>query len=267
MIYLFELLLPFVGTTAGAAMIFVFKDRLGQKTQKAFLGFASGIMIAASVWSLLIPSISFSEIMAEGKQHPNLIKWIAPTFGFLIGIFFLLFLDIATPHLHALATKPEGPSTATKKLSRSTLLFLAILLHNIPEGLAVGISISGYLNLAHLEVITLGHTLALSIAIALQNFPEGAIVSIPMQQSGMSKMKAFLLGVLSGAVEPLAALFVLFIPIKNSLPWSLSFAAGAMIYVVTEELIPQAHEGQHSNIPTISLAIGFTTMMLLEIVL
>ena len=224
-------------------------------------------MIAAAIWSLLIPSISFAEILSEGSVHPKLIKLLLPTAGFILGILFLLLLDVVTPHLHSHSNMPEGPKGVSKKLSKSTLLFLAILLHNIPEGLAVGVSLSGYLNLAHMEIISFSQTLALSIAIALQNFPEGAIVSIPMWQSGASKLKAFGLAVFSGIVEPLAALLVLIIPLKNALPVSLAFASGAMIYVVTEELIPQAHEGEHSNIPTIALAIGFITMLVMEILL
>ena len=249
------LLLPLVGTTLGCSMIFVLKKDMDKKVEKVLLGFASGVMIAASVWSLLIPSID----MASG------IKWIPAAVGFMVGILFLLLLDTVIPHLHLNNDKPEGlPS----KLNKSFMLVLAVTLHNIPEGMAVGVVFAGMM--ANQAEISLMAAMALSIGIAIQNFPEGAIISLPLRsEEGMGKGKAFLYGAVSGIVEPVAAgiTILLFRFIQPLLPYLLAFAAGAMIYVVVEELIPEASEGEHSNIGTIGFAAGFVLMMILDVAL
>lgn len=251
------LLIPFLGTTLGSAMCFFMKDKVNKKIEKLLLGFASGVMIAASVWSLLIPSIEMSE-----KQ--NVISWIPATVGFLLGIAFLLILDSVIPHLHLNANKPEGLKS---KLQKTTMMVLAVTLHNIPEGMAVGVVFAGAV--AQNTGITMAGAIALAIGIAIQNFPEGAIISMPLKSEGVPKAKAFLYGTLSGIVEPIGAILTialtnLVVPI---LPYFLSFAAGAMIYVVVEELIPEAQEGEHSNIATIGVAIGFVIMMILDVAL
>ena len=214
-------------------------------------------MIAASIWSLLQPAIEMSE--EQGK-----IPWLAPSIGFMIGIVFLLLLDSLIPHLHLNSNKPEGLSS---KLKKTTMLVLAVTLHNIPEGMAVGVVFAGML--AQNSLITLAGAFALSIGIAIQNFPEGAIISMPLKEEGMSKGKAFVLGMLSGIVEPIAAVITLLITnlVVPVLPYILAFAAGAMIYVVVEELIPEAQNGEHTNIGTIGCAIGFVLMMILDIAL
>lgn len=252
------IILPFLGTLLGSAMIFFFKDEIKPNVQKAFLGFAAGVMIAASIWSLLIPALE----MAEEAQNP--LPWVPATCGFLLGILFLLLLDTVTPHLHALATKPEGPQKHTKKLSKATMLFFAVTLHNIPEGMAVGITFAGFMSDS--AILTFGGAMSLAIGIALQNFPEGAVVSLPLKSSGMSKGKAFALGALSGIVEPIASILTILIAttVEKALPWCLSFAAGAMMYVVIEELIPDSQKGEHSNIGTITAAFGFVLMMILD---
>ena len=250
------LLLPFLGTTIGASMVFFLKDKLNEKIQKILLGFASGVMIAASVWSLIIPAIDMSSTTA--------IPWLPAAIGFLLGIGFLLLLDTVIPHIHLNSNESEGPKTGLKK---STMLIFAVTLHNIPEGMAVGVVLAGayYGN----TMITMAGALALSIGIALQNLPEGAILSMPLVGEGYSKKKSFLVGTLSGIVEPIAALITILLTsfIEPILPYLLSFAAGAMIYVVVEELIPEAQEGKHSNLSTIALAFGFVLMMILDVAL
>lgn len=251
------LLLPFIGTTLGSACVFFMKGQMKPLIQKILLGFASGVMVAASVWSLLIPSMEMSENM--GKY-----AFIPAAAGFLLGIFFLLMMDQAVPHLHMGAEKSEGPKCSLKK---TTMLVLAVTLHNIPEGMAVGVVFAGMLS--RNTEITMAGAFALSIGIAIQNFPEGAIISMPLKSEGTGKGKAFLYGMLSGAVEPVAAGITILVAgfITPVLPYLLSFAAGAMLYVVVEELIPEASEGEHSNIGTIGFAAGFVLMMILDVAL
>ena len=251
------LLLPFIGTTLGSACVFFMKGQMKPLIQKMLLGFASGVMVAASVWSLLIPSMEMSENM--GKY-----AFIPAAAGFLLGIFFLLMMDQAVPHLHMGAEKSEGPKCSLKK---TTMLVLAVTLHNIPEGMAVGVVFAGMLS--RNTEITMAGAFALSIGIAIQNVPEGAIISMPLKSEGTGKGKAFLYGMLSGAVEPVAAGITILLAgfITPVLPYLLSFAAGAMLYVVVEELIPEASEGEHSNIGTIGFAAGFVLMMILDVAL
>ena len=251
------LTLPFIGTTLGAALVFFLKDKINNKLQKVLLGFASGVMIAASIWSLIIPSIDMSSHLGKWSFAPAAI-------GFLLGILFLLLLDTVIPHLHINSKDPEGPKSNLKK---NTMMIFAITLHNIPEGMAVGVVLAGALSGS--APISLSAALALSIGIAIQNFPEGAIISMPLVRNGETKKKAFLYGVISALVEPLAAaITMLFIGIiAPILPYILAFAAGAMIYVVVEELIPESQAGEHNNLATISLAIGFVLMMILDIAL
>ena len=252
-----SLLIPFLGTMLGSAMVFFMKDKIEPRIEKLLSGFAAGVMIAASVWSLLIPSIDMA-------TEQGVIKWIPAAIGFLLGMFFLFILDILIPHLHAKSEKAEGlPS----KLKNTTKLVLAVTLHNIPEGMAVGVVIAGMLN--QNTGITLTGALALAIGIAIQNFPEGAIISMPLKSEGDSKVKAFIYGTLSGIVEPIGAILTILLTsyLTPFLPYFLSFAAGAMLYVVVEELIPQSQIGEHSNIGTIGVAIGFTLMMILDIAL
>lgn len=253
----FGLLIPFVGTTLGAAMVFLMRKQINLKIQKLLLGFAAGVMIAASVWSLLIPAL-------EMAQDRGGVAWVPAAIGFLVGILFLLALDSLIPHLHLNSNKPEGMKA---KLKNTTMLVLAVTLHNIPEGMAVGVVFAGML--AGNAGITLAGAFALAIGIAIQNFPEGAIISMPLKNEGMSKSKAFLYGTLSGVVEPIAAAFtvVLTSVVVPILPYLLSFAAGAMIYVVVEELIPESQQGEHSNIGTIGVAMGFVLMMILDVAL
>lgn len=251
------ILIPFVGTTLGAAMVFLMKKEMNKKLEKLLLGFASGVMIAASIWSLLIPAMEMAE--EEGS-----IAWLPSAIGFLLGIAFLLLLDSLVPHLHLKTDEPEGVKSNFKK---TTMMLLAIIIHNIPEGMAVGVVFAGVL--AENASISFMGAVALSIGIAIQNFPEGAIVSMPLRAEGVSKPKAFLYGMLSGIVEPIAAVVTILLTSKilPILPYILSFAAGAMIYVVVEELIPEAQEGKHSNIATIGVAIGFVLMMILDVAL
>ena len=251
------LLLPFLGTTLGAACVFFMKGQMKPLVQKMLLGFASGVMVAASVWSLLIPAMDMSEEM--GKY-----AFIPAAAGFLLGILFLLGMDRAVPHLHMGAECAEGPKCSLKK---TTMLVLAVTLHNIPEGMAVGVVFAGMLS--QNTEITVAGALALSVGIAIQNFPEGAIISMPLKSEGTGKGKAFLYGMLSGAVEPVAAVITILLAgfITPVLPYLLSFAAGAMLYVVVEELIPEASEGEHSNIGTIGFAAGFVLMMILDVAL
>lgn len=251
------LLLPFLGTTLGAACVFFMKGQMKPLVQKMLLGFASGVMVAASVWSLLIPAMDMSEEM--GKY-----AFIPAAAGFLLGILFLLGMDRAVPHLHMGAECAEGPKCSLKK---TTMLVLAVTLHNIPEGMAVGVVFAGMLS--QNTEITVAGAFALSVGIAIQNFPEGAIISMPLKSEGTGKGKAFLYGMLSGAVEPVAAVITILLAgfITPVLPYLLSFAAGAMLYVVVKELIPEASEGEHSNIGTIGFAAGFVLMMILDVAL
>lgn len=248
------LLLPFLGTTLGSACVFFMKSEIRPGIQKLLLGFAGGVMTAAAVWSLLIPSMEMSD-------HMGKMAFLPAAGGFAVGIVFLLFMDRMIPHLHLGNAQPEGPRSSFKK---TTMLILAVTLHNIPEGMAAGVVLAGVV--AKSAQITLAGAFALSIGIAIQNFPEGAVVSMPLRSEGSSKKKAFLYGTLSGIVEPAAGVLTvlfagLFLPV---LPILLSFAAGAMIYVVVEELIPEANEGTHSNIGTIGFAVGFIVMMVLD---
>ena len=251
------LLLPFLGTTLGAACVFFMKGQMKPLVQKMLLGFASGVMVAASVWSLLIPAMDMSEEM--GKY-----AFIPAAAGFLLGILFLLGMDRAVPHLHMGAECAEGPKCSLKK---TTMLVLAVTLHNISEGMGVGVVFAGMLS--QNTEITVAGAFALSVGIAIQNFPEGAIISMPLKSEGTGKGKAFLYGMLSGAVEPVAAVITILLAgfITPVLPYLLSFAAGAMLYVVVEELIPEASEGEHSNIGTIGFAAGFVLMMILDVAL
>ena len=233
------------------------KNSLSDSVERSLTGFAAGVMIAASVWSLLIPAIEQSENMGKWSFIPAVI-------GFWAGVLFLLLLDRAIPHLHRNSEKAEGPKS---KLQRTTMMVLAVTLHNIPEGMAVGVVYAGYLS--GNEKITAAGALALSIGIAIQNFPEGAIISLPLRAEGMKKAKAFVAGVLSGIVEPIGAVLTVLAAglIIPSMPYLLSFAAGAMIYVVVEELIPEMSQGEHSNIGTVFFAVGFTVMMMLDVAL
>ena len=254
---LLGILLPFLGTALGAATVFLFQKGMGERTQKLFLGFAAGVMIAASVWSLLIPSIEMAQ--AQGGTG-----WLPAAVGFLLGIGFLLALDMLIPHLHMSAKEPEGPKST---MGKPAMLMLAVTLHNIPEGMAVGVVFAGLLSGE--TGLSLAGAFTLALGIAIQNFPEGAVISMPLLGQGCSRKKAFALGTLSGAVEPLAAALTIAVTglIVPVLPYVLSFAAGAMIYVVIEELIPEAQRGKHSNIGTIGAAFGFTLMMILDVAL
>lgn len=250
------LLIPFIGTTAGAAMVFLLKNEIRPRIQKFLTGFAAGVMVAASFWSLLAPALEASEKMGR-------LSFLPAAVGFLAGILILLLFDEITPHMH-MDRVEEGPKSGMK---RTTKLILAVTIHNIPEGMAVGVVLAGWLY--GTSDITAASALALSVGIAIQNFPEGAIVSMPLVAEGMPKHRTFLAGTMSGAVEPLAgALTVaaagLVIPV---LPYLLSFAAGAMFYVVVEELIPEMSEGEHSNLGTIAFAVGFVLMMVLDVAL
>ena len=251
------ILLPFAGTTLGAAMVFFMRKEMNEKLQKGLLGFASGVMIAASVWSLLIPAIEMAE---EGGQ----IAWIPAAAGFLLGIGVLLLLDTVTPHQHFQESEPEGLQASLRK---TTMLMLAVTLHNIPEGMAVGVTFAGVLS--DNVLITMTGAFVLSAGIAIQNFPEGAIISMPLRAQGITKQRAFVYGTLSGIVEPIAAFLTIWLTgfVVPLLPYFLSFAAGAMIYVVVEELIPEAQNGKHTNVGTIGVAAGFTLMMILDVAL
>ena len=251
------LIIPFLGTTLGSAMVFFMKNKINNKVEKILLGFASGVMIAASVWSLLIPSIDMAE-------EQGVIAWIPATVGFLLGMLFLLVLDSVIPHLHLNSNKPEGMKS---KLQKTTMMVLAVTLHNIPEGMAVGVVFAGAIS--QNSGITLAGAFALAIGIAIQNFPEGAIISMPLKSEGTSKLKAFWYGTLSGIVEPIGAILTIALTnlVVPVLPYFLSFASGAMIYVVVEELIPESQAGEHSNIGTVGVAIGFVIMMILDVAL
>ena len=250
------IMIPFIGTSLGAAMVFFLRKQISDGLQKILTGFAAGVMVAASFWSLLQPALDSSEEMGK-------LSFIPAVVGFIIGIGFLLLLDVITPHMH-MDKQVEGPKSGLK---RTTKLILAVTLHNIPEGMAVGVVYAGWIS--GKSDISSAAALALALGIAIQNFPEGAIVSMPLRAEGMSKGKTFWYGVLSGIVEPIAAALTIVaasavVPI---LPYLLSFAAGAMMYVVVEELIPEMSEGKHSNIGTVAFAIGFVLMMILDVAL
>ena len=251
------LLIPLLGTMLGASFVFLMKDAMSARLQKTLLGFASGVMVAASVWSLLIPAIE----MEDGRG-----AWavVPAAVGFLLGMGFLLLLDELTPHLHLGSSQPEGPRS---HLSRTAMLALAVTIHNLPEGMAVGVVFAGAGQ--GVANISLASAIAVSLGIAIQNVPEGAIISMPMRAEGNSRWRSFLIGSLSGAVEPIGGLAVVLLAslLTPVLPYMLAFAAGAMFYVVVEELIPEASEGQHSNLSTIGFAIGFVLMMALDVVL
>ena len=251
------LAIPFLGTTLGAACVFLLRGELDHRIQKAFTGFAAGIMVAASVWSLLIPSMEESSALGSYAVLPAVV-------GFWVGTLFLLLLDHIIPHLHLNSDEAEGPKSA---LSKNLKLVLAVTLHNIPEGMAVGVVYAGYL--AGTAQITAAGALALSLGIAIQNFPEGAIISMPLRAEGMPKRRAFWDGVLSGIVEPIGAVLTILAAgiVVPALPYLLSFAAGAMLYVVVEELIPEMSQGQHSNVGTVFFAVGFSVMMVLDVAL
>ena len=254
---LLGLLLPLFGTTLGAGCVFFLKHQIHPLVQKALLGFASGVMVAAAVWSLLIPAM-------DQSAHLGRLAFLPAAVGFLLGMAFLLLMDQLVPHLHLGSKKAEGPHSSFKRL---TMLVLAVTLHNIPEGMAVGVVYAGLLSGE--GQITMMAALALSLGIAIQNFPEGAIISMPLRSEGMGKAKAFAGGVLSGAVEPVGALLTILAAglVVPALPYLLSFAAGAMLYVVVEELIPEMSQGEHSNVGTLAFALGFTLMMALDVAL
>ena len=251
------LLIPFIGTSAGAACVFFLKKDLKDSIQRALTGFAAGVMVAASIWSLIVPAIEQSEDMGSFAFLPAFT-------GFWAGILFLLLLDHIIPHLHVRINQTEGPKS---KLTRTVMLVLAVTLHNIPEGMAVGVVYAGLMSGS--ANITAGGALALALGIAIQNFPEGAIISMPLFSEGKSKPKSFALGVLSGAVEPVFGALTVLIAglVVPAMPYLLSFAAGAMLYVVVEELIPEMSQGRHSNVGVISFAIGFSLMMALDVAL
>ncbi len=250
------MLLPFVGTSLGAAMVFLLRDAISKTLQRVLTGFAAGVMVAASFWSLLLPAL-------EGSQHMGRLSFVPAAVGFLLGMGFLLLLDEITPHMH-MDHEEEGPKSS---LRRTTKLILAVTLHNIPEGMAVGVVYANLL--AGDGLVSAAGALVLALGIAIQNFPEGAIVSMPLRAEGMPKGKTFLYGVLSGAVEPVAAFVTVLASslISSMLPYLLAFAAGAMFYVVVEELIPEMSEGEHSNVGTIAFSMGFVLMMVLDVAL
>lgn len=254
---IYGVLLPFLGTSLGAACVFFLKQSLGDLIQRALTGFAAGVMVAASIWSLLLPAIERSEDRGRWAFAPAAV-------GFWFGVLFLLALDHAIPHLHRNCQQAEGPKS---RLRRTTMMVLAVTLHNIPEGMAVGVVYAGYL--AGDTQITAAGAMALSLGIAIQNFPEGAIISLPLRAEGMGRGRAFAGGVLSGVVEPVGAVVTILAAqaILPALPYLLSFAAGAMLYVVVEELIPEMSQGRHSNVGTLCFALGFSLMMALDVAL
>lgn len=251
------LIIPFLGTVLGSAFVFFMKDKMPSLIQKSLLGFASGVMVAASVWSLLIPGMDMCADMGRKAVVPAAV-------GFLAGIAFLLLIDRITPHLHIGNSKPEGPRS---RLSRTAMLSLAVTIHNLPEGMGVGVVLAGAMQDG--TQITTAAAMAMALGIAIQNIPEGAIISMPMRAAGNSKARSFTMGALSGLVEPVGGLLVVMLAsiMMPALPYLLAFAAGAMLYVVVEELIPEMSEGEHSNIGTIGFAAGFTLMMVLDVVL
>lgn len=251
------ILIPFLGTACGAACVFFMKKSINALLQRALTGFAAGVMVAASIWSLLIPAMEQAEAMGK-------LSFIPAAAGFWLGILFLLLLDHIVPHLHMNSKQAEGPES---RLQKATMLILAVALHNLPEGMAVGMVYAGLLTGS--AKITAASAAALAVGIAIQNFPEGAIISMPLKSEGVKKSKAFLYGVLSGVVEPVGAVLTILASefILPALPYFLSFAAGAMIYVVVEELIPEMSSGEHSNIGTLLFAAGFSVMMILDVAL
>ena len=246
------LLIPFLGTALGSAFVFFMRKDMPERLQKTLLGFASGVMVAASVWSLIIPALE----MGSGKTSV-----IPVTVGLLAGFAFLLLIDQVTPHIHPVGG-PEGPKS---RLSRTTMLALAVTIHNFPEGMAVGVAVAGALS----SDFSMAGAIALSLGIAIQNIPEGAIISMPLKAAGNSRWKSFLIGTLSGIVEPFGGALVLLLAsvATSAMPYLLPFAAGAMLYVVIEELVPEASQGEHSNMSTIGFAIGFALMMVLDVVM
>lgn len=250
-------LIPFAGTTLGAACVFFMKKELNPLVQRALTGFAAGVMVAASIWSLLIPAL-------EQSEHMGIFAFVPAAVGFWIGILFLLFLDHVIPHLHMNSEEAEGPKS---NLQKTTMLVLAVTLHNIPEGMAVGVVYAGW-QAGNAKITAMG-ALAMALGIAIQNFPEGAILSLPLKAEGMSKGRAFSYGALSGVVEPIASVVTILLAeqIIPALPYLLSLAAGAMLYVVVEELIPEMAQGEHSNIGTVLFAAGFVVMMILDVAL
>ena len=253
----FGILIPFLGTAMGAACVFFMKKSLGDLVQRSLAGFAAGVMVAASIWSLLIPAIEQSNDLGK-------LSFLPAFTGFWLGVLFFLALDHLIPHLHVDSEQAEGPKT---KLGRTTMMVLAVTLHNIPEGMAVGVMYAGFL--AGNAQITATSALALSLGIAIQNFPEGAIISMPLRAEGEGKGRAFWGGVLSGVVEPIGAVVTILAAqlVIPALPYLLSFAAGAMLYVVVEELIPEMSQGKHSNLGTVFFAAGFSVMMVLDVAL
>lgn len=251
------LLIPFAGTAGGAACVFLMRGQLNEKVQRALTGFAAGVMVAASIWSLLMPAMDQSEKMGKWAFVPAVV-------GFWLGVLLLLFLDSVIPHLHMDSDKPEGVKS---RLQKTTMMVLAVTLHNIPEGMAVGVVYAGFL--ADNATITVGGALALSIGIAIQNFPEGAIISMPLHANGKSRLSAFKDGALSGAVEPIFGFLTILAAglLVPAMPYLLSFAAGAMMYVVVEELIPEMSAGEHTNIGVLMFSFGFTLMMALDVAL
>ena len=257
MSWLTIILIPFVGTLVGASTVLFTRNRSLERTQKIFIGFAAGVMVAASVWSLIMPSIELSVDMGR-------LSWLPAAIGIILGMLFLLMLDNLVPHQHLSSDTPEGPRSA---LGKRHMLMLAVTLHNIPEGMAVGAVVAGALS-GNADV-SMAAASALAIGMAIQNIPEGAIISLPLRTEGMTRRRSFLYGGLSGIVEPVSALvmILLFEYISPVLPYLLSFSAGAMLYVVVEELIPETQQGKHSNIGTIAFAIGFVVMMILDVAL
>lgn len=255
--YSIGLLLPLLGTMLGSAFVFFMRNEIPARLQKALIGFASGVMVAASVWSLLIPAI-------EAEANKGAWSVMPAAVGFLLGMLFLLAIDELTPHLHIGTNNPEGPRS---RLSRTTMLALAVTIHNLPEGIAVGVVLAGAAQ--GTAGLSVSAAIAVSLGIAIQNIPEGAIISMPMRAEGNSRMTAFLIGSLSGVVEPIGGLLVIILAawLTPVLPYLLAFAAGAMLYVVVEELIPEASQGKHSNLSTIGFAVGFVLMMILDVVL
>lgn len=250
-------MIPFIGTLVGASTVLFTRNRSLERTQKAFIGFAAGVMVAASVWSLIIPAMELSEDMGR-------LSWLPAAVGIILGMLFLLMLDNFVPHQHLTSDTPEGPRSA---LGKRHMLMLAVTLHNIPEGMAVGAVVAGALGGS--TDVSIAAASALAIGMAIQNIPEGAIISLPLRSEGMTRRRSFLYGGLSGIVEPLSALvmILLFEHIAPALPYLLAFSAGAMLYVVVEELIPETQQGKHSNIGTIAFAIGFILMMILDVAL
>lgn len=251
------LILPFAGTALGSACVFMMRKNMNPRLQKALVGFAAGVMVAASVWSLLIPSIEMT-----GKQ--GFASIVPAIVGFIVGILFLLLLDEIVPHQHIESSESEGPKS---HLSRTSKLVFAVTLHNIPEGMAVGVAMAAVLEQS--SYISMAAAMALSVGIAIQNFPEGAIISMPLHTAGNSRMKSFIIGSLSGIVEPIGAILTILLAslVVPILPYLLAFAAGAMMYVVVEELIPETQEGKHSNIGTLGFTLGFLLMMALDVLL